>query len=734
MSVPGYVGNTLKEYSDLMNNKQEKFDTGVELAGRYGEALQNVTALKQDEGALKNLYDEHSAKLADWAGKGNYEDLVPQITRSARQFANDYQPFAQAYAQKSAYATELRKQVGEGKLSEQDYQRGVAASDASYKGLQKDPVTGKHVGTYSGMTVLGTPDMNKLTEAAMKDRVITEGGTLHISDNGEYVMIKGKETKTFTKNEMAGIVKAYANNSPEMGNYLQNYSMLNSAINGGYALPKDFDLSKFAKKEYVYDKDGKVVTTTDKNGVVTPKTEDRTYKDLMDKGIDLSSFRRQQDVLKEQDRLVNNAITYGGKYIQHDSKDILKDLSESNTHKDAKLQGAGLGFIANMGRPGSAMDTPAKIEDGIGAGWSNVQQKVADINTWMNGNPTIKIKALDANGNDAHNDVTKAVKFVDSNGNDVTVTGKKFLLEHQQSLAAMNSIKQRQDILMNQAGLRPIAGLSKQVQEETKSTLEEYKTAQKLGALVGKTPEQATTEAKDRIIEKVYKKAQPEQWDMYKKAVEAEAKHNVVPSVFQRFKDESINKMYDEGFSALGLNLDGKELGDGMLNLHHADGTPVSADEYKKMIGKEEFAGASFVNGKWVAGYKVGPETMKDGKLVQASKFVYTDAPIGTTNLLVKKGMVSEAAMNVAQQFPIDKDGQMTSRIQVGPGANDYVTVRRVLQAERDNGSQRAKTQYLITDPSTNITAPADSEDEGTMQILNLIKGKVTPKLGTKPR
>ena len=91
-------------------------------------------------------------------------------------------------------------------------------------------------------------------------------------------------------------------------------------------------------------------------------------------------------------------------------------------------------------------------------------------------------------------------------------------------------------------------------------------------------------------------------------------------------------------------------------------------------------------------------------------------------DLMVKKGMISRAAVGIAQQFPMDPNGNIHSRIQIGNGANDYVEVRRVLDAERTKGSQHAKTQYIITAPDGKTQIPVESEDEGTSQIINLIQ------------
>ena len=101
--VPGYAGNTLKEYSELLADKQQKYDTGLALFDELGNAVHGVVGTTKDNPQLQKLYSKYNSMLSEYAAKGNFEDLVPTVTRAARQFASEYQPFAAAYQQRSAY-------------------------------------------------------------------------------------------------------------------------------------------------------------------------------------------------------------------------------------------------------------------------------------------------------------------------------------------------------------------------------------------------------------------------------------------------------------------------------------------------------------------------------------------------------------------------------------------------------------------------------------------------------
>lgn len=349
--VPGYAGNTLKEYSELLADKQQKYETGMALYDELGNALHGVVGTEKDNPQLQALYGKYSKQLADYASKGNFEDLVPTITRTARQFANDYQPFAAAYQQRSAYMADLKKRLDEGKISEEQFGLATQASDNSYSGLKQDPLTGKWQGAYSGMGVVEKPDINKAIDTAI-EKMKPQGTQFEgINQAGDYVYTSGSSTQIITADRIRNTAMSYLANDNQFQNYLSNYATL---MRGSKAYLKgNINPNAVAFTEQVLKSAGK------KKGKAEYETIQHTFKELQDKGLLTEDFLYKNALDTHTNSIVNNALNYAvGKYQQADSKSFINNLQQSVASKEAHEKAKEGGYVPLPGAIQVGTDLP----------------------------------------------------------------------------------------------------------------------------------------------------------------------------------------------------------------------------------------------------------------------------------------------------------------------------------------------------------------------------------------
>ena len=303
--VPAYAGNTLKEYEGLLKQSQDNYNLADELMQGMGVGVNSMVSNPQDREALKGLYNKYSGVLKGFADRGDLHNILPMITKAARKFATEYKPFADAYAQRNAYITSLRKELDDGKIDESQYALGLQASDSAYKGLSRDEITGQWRGQYAGMAVVGRPDMNEFVNKALQNAAASSNAVAKINDKGEHMFVSKSGTEILSADRVAAIVGAAFKNDPNVRKYLQNYSALIGAARDYSAYDK-MDPTKVLAREAKVDKDGKVVK--DKKGNTVYR--DLTLQELKQRGVDLPSYMHAQDVNAHQQELYRGALEY----------------------------------------------------------------------------------------------------------------------------------------------------------------------------------------------------------------------------------------------------------------------------------------------------------------------------------------------------------------------------------------------------------------------------------------
>lgn len=576
--VPGYAGNTLKEYSELLADKQQKYDTGLALFDELGNAVHGVVGNSKDNPQLQKLYGKYNGMLSEYAAKGNFEDLVPTVTRAARQFASEYQPFAAAYQQRGTYLTELKKKLDEGKIDQNQYQMAAEASDNSYTGLQQDPLTGRWTGSYNGMGVVEKPDMNKAVDLAMKDHVPVNAKFVGFAKNGDYIYANEQETKTFSADRVRGVVQSYLANDKDFQNYTQNYSTL--LRDSKKYLETRGNPNDVAFTEQVLKKAGTKKTKAEY------ETIQHTFKELQDKRLLTEQWLYDNAVKTHINTMVGNALNYGvGKYEQNDIKNDISNLQQSAESKDRheKLkEGEYLSTPGAISIGQNLPQTPGDMVKYAEEKWNGSKALVAAFNER-------KAKAVQIPQKDGS--IRWQEKGADGKMYDVTDDMRKNILAINMEGDEAIRLKSLNEKAKKDAGFVTTPAMEKEIEARIKR---QEILNQSTGGTMGGTGAITPTSAADKtaIRNNVYREYNKEAYDRYEKNIKTANRPVTINYTAVTPTDPKVLTKINY---VLG-NLSGDALGqlNGQITMRYANGTEnqgqqISKDDWNNIKGEIEF-------------------------------------------------------------------------------------------------------------------------------------------------
>lgn len=139
-----YVNRGSVEVAKLLSNK---FANNFQFADQLQDSLANlqVADFEGDLAAKMQLEQRTRQELEGFSARGDYENLMVPITRSAQQFAKDYTPLAQNYKLYEEAKKIEQERVMRGDVTQDQYENWMRRSK-----YINDPTTGD-LGTYRGV-------------------------------------------------------------------------------------------------------------------------------------------------------------------------------------------------------------------------------------------------------------------------------------------------------------------------------------------------------------------------------------------------------------------------------------------------------------------------------------------------------------------------------------------------------------------------------------------------------
>lgn len=581
--VPGYAGNTLKEYSELLADKQQKYDAGIALYDELGNAVHGVVGNTQDNPQLQKLYSKYSGVLSEYAAKGNFEDMVPMVTRTARQFASEYQPFAAAYQQRTTYLNDLKKKLDEGKIDQNQHRMAVEASDNTYKGLQQDPLTGRWTGSYSGMGVVEKPDLNKAVDLAMKDHVPQNAKFMGFAKNGDYIYTNSQETKTFSADSVRKVVQSYLANDRDFQNYVQNYSTL---LAGSKQYLKN-DPNAIAFSEQVLKKAGTKKTKAEY------ETIQHTFKELQDKGVLTDEWLHNNAVNRHTSAMVNNALNYGvGKYEQNDVSNGISNVmetTESQLKRGLALQNvkenAFQPFSGAIAIGDSLPQDPGALNSYVTQASNSHTAAVAPFNERLK--KVTKVKQADGSWKYFEKDAS-GKQF------DVTEDIRSKTAQLNANAVEVDRLKRLDSEARKASGFVYTPAMDKDVQIAIEQATK-LKSDKDIG--FGSFAAELSPEEKSKIKNEVMRRYNPDAYDRYQKHIKGLTNPVTLSFTGLAPLSPSVNTAMSNFFSNTSAGAIGAK--NGLLTLRYPVGngtalqnTQLSEDDWNSIRGEVEFVGA----------------------------------------------------------------------------------------------------------------------------------------------
>jgi hypothetical protein len=196
--IPRFVGSAVPELTQASQIMQGRYDTSLQYEDAIDQGIQQATALGQDAKHLMDLKAKYKERLGERAKRGDYENMVRETAKDARNFINEYKPIAQNQQLVQEYRKRLDEQVQKGEVTPQRAAEMLDYSMRSYKGLQKDPTTGQFVNQFQGRQMVKDLNMSEWVDKQLIGLKETTTGQTIRKDQGGTTLSRDSRRSTLT--------------------------------------------------------------------------------------------------------------------------------------------------------------------------------------------------------------------------------------------------------------------------------------------------------------------------------------------------------------------------------------------------------------------------------------------------------------------------------------------------------------------------------------------------------
>ena len=166
------------EINALQRQKfQQAFNADDMLAGAVDQM--QAADFEGDQNLKMELEKNTRQQLQDRSSRGDYETMMLDVSKSAREFSNEYQPIKQNAERYDAYKKRLQEAYEKGDIFADTYNKSLAKSNFGYSGLQRNEDGSIDDGSYfNGYNFVKDVDIQDEMSTAMKDYAAKKGGTI----------------------------------------------------------------------------------------------------------------------------------------------------------------------------------------------------------------------------------------------------------------------------------------------------------------------------------------------------------------------------------------------------------------------------------------------------------------------------------------------------------------------------------------------------------------------------
>lgn len=226
--IPRFVGSPVAELASVAQHLQGKYDTAIQGDDALDSALTQASSLGADNAMLQQIKDQYRAKLKERAAKGDYEHMLRDVQKDARDFVNQYKPIAANQAAVSEYYKDLQEQVTKGDVSKSWADRLYDSATRGYQGLKKNAQTGQLENQFRGTTAVKDINMEEWVDKALKGLDPKKIGTDVQWIKDGFYRKHGETSEKLTMKEIWPALQAAMGSDPMFQSYAQQKMMLDS--------------------------------------------------------------------------------------------------------------------------------------------------------------------------------------------------------------------------------------------------------------------------------------------------------------------------------------------------------------------------------------------------------------------------------------------------------------------------------------------------------------------------
>ena len=197
------------EINALQRQKfQQAFNADDAIAGAVDQM--QAADFEGDQALKMELEQNTRQQLQDRAARGDYETMMMDVSKSAREFDKNYQPIKQNYEMYQAYKKRVKDAYDKGDINALTFNKALAKSNFGYSGLERNEDGSIDDGSFfNGYNFVKDVDIQALMSEAMKDYAAKEGGSV-VQQIGQgpdamFTIKVGETYKTVPKEDVEAI-------------------------------------------------------------------------------------------------------------------------------------------------------------------------------------------------------------------------------------------------------------------------------------------------------------------------------------------------------------------------------------------------------------------------------------------------------------------------------------------------------------------------------------------------
>jgi hypothetical protein len=311
------AGSAISDYVKVASTLQDRYDTAINISDELDRQLQNAPVRPEDKPAFDQMKAKYKSGIQDIAARGDYENMLRPVSSLAKNFAGEYNHFAENMKREQAYGQQLQDYFEKGIIKDaSNINRYITASKNISGGMKLDPTTGQYTSKFQGLNPAKELDYNEISNKLL-DHMKADTTFQHSIGIYDDNYIKSiTRIEELPKEKIEAAFKAYAAIDPEYRGYVRGMQQLAIA-----ELPADA-INK-----------------------LTPESREDVIKRAAIAGKDPEQYMKESVARNTENTIYGNLVNLGLKGAYREDKSDFDFGPETAAAKRRKEDEGGIGTI-----------------------------------------------------------------------------------------------------------------------------------------------------------------------------------------------------------------------------------------------------------------------------------------------------------------------------------------------------------------------------------------------------